>query len=684
MKKTFLLIITLIGFHLSFSQYCGNSGASVCTPAGTLVIPGFAPPADNLPVFINGQAQVTVLQFKNYDTLNFGGQLLTVQLLRFDSIGNLPTGLCWASNKASNTYNNQEDGCIRFSGTPCGAPGQYKLKIICTINVGVPIQTNLDAVGIKYWVRLKNNGDTDIALDTSQTTSFVAYGQTANCNGAIALSLGGNQTVCSGTTVTLSPSISNGQTPYSYSWSSTGNSLSCNNCQNPTTTITQNSTYTVTVTDANNNTATAQKTYTVSGSNLQITANGPTTFCQGGSVTLNAGAGYSAYHWSNNSSSQSISVNQSGTYTVTVTTSLSCTFTNSVSVTVNTPTISNYQIIANGPTSFCSGGSVTLNAGSGFTSYQWSDNSTTQTITVNQTGNYNVTVTGTDGCTYTDGQIVNTNASFSGQQVCIVTVDPTSGKNVIVWEKAGGFGIDSFKIYKETTILNQYQLIRKQGFGNFSTYEDAQSNPQQTSNRYVITTVDACGESQYSSAHKTIHLTSNVGINGEVNLIWNAYEGVSYPSFNIYRGSSPTNVAMLTQVSASTTSYTDLLPPAPPLYYQIEVINPNGCVPTAKTESYSSSLSNFVVVQSININEVAGDLDLRIYPIPAQDELNMVINENLVGAQLNIYNASGALVHSTKLATLNQKFDTKSFASGVYVAEVKTATDAKRVRWVKM
>ncbi|MEP7171564.1 MAG: hypothetical protein ABI855_19490, partial [Bacteroidota bacterium] len=53
---------------------------------------------------------------------------------------------------------------------------------------------------------------------------------------------------------------------------------------------------------------------------------------------------------------------------------------------------------ANGPLTFCPGGSVTLTANSG-ASYLWTPgNQTTQAITVNSTGNYSVRVTQSNGC----------------------------------------------------------------------------------------------------------------------------------------------------------------------------------------------------------------------------------------------------------------------------------------------
>lgn len=67
-----------------------------------------------------------------------------------------------------------------------------------------------------------------------------------------------------------------------------------------------------------------------------------------------------------------------------------------ITVTVNalpaTPTVT-----ANGATSFCTGGSVDLTA-SVATSYDWSNNATSQTITVTTSGTYSVTISDANGC----------------------------------------------------------------------------------------------------------------------------------------------------------------------------------------------------------------------------------------------------------------------------------------------
>ena len=69
-----------------------------------------------------------------------------------------------------------------------------------------------------------------------------------------------------------------------------------------------------------------------------------------------------------------------------------------MTVTVNAPPTA--TITPSGPTTFCTGGSVTLTASAG-SSYLWSNGATTQAINVTSSGNYSVTVTNASGCSAT-------------------------------------------------------------------------------------------------------------------------------------------------------------------------------------------------------------------------------------------------------------------------------------------
>lgn len=192
----------------------------------------------------------------------------------------------------------------------------------------------------------------------------------------------------------------NGSGGASYLWSpATG--LSSATIANPTASPSATTNYTLTVTSAAGcvSIPSAPVVVTVFPQPAVpvITAVGPVSFCQGGSVQLNAPAS-SAYLWSNGATTQSITVNQSGSYTVQTTSANGCVSNASAAtvVTVN-PLPAIPTITASGPTTFCNGGSVSLTSSASGT-YLWNTGASTQTITAQASGTFSVTVTNANGC----------------------------------------------------------------------------------------------------------------------------------------------------------------------------------------------------------------------------------------------------------------------------------------------
>jgi|GEM_PF-5661089 len=165
---------------------------------------------------------------------------------------------------------------------------------------------------------------------------------------------------------------------------------------------------TLTLTAANAQGCSDTQSINIPIANVQatITPSGPLTICPNGSVTLTASAGAS-YIWSNNTFARSVTVTQAGTYSVRVFDAAGC-WAVSQSVTVNVASPS-ATITPSGPTTFCAGGNVTLSAPNGY-SYNWSTGATTQSITVNQSNTYTVTVQDANGCTASSSASVTVNS----------------------------------------------------------------------------------------------------------------------------------------------------------------------------------------------------------------------------------------------------------------------------------
>jgi len=105
---------------------------------------------------------------------------------------------------------------------------------------------------------------------------------------------------------------------------------------------------------------------------------------------------YDSIIWSDGSHSQNLLVSESGTYTVRITnTNGGCESSDTIKVSLNSipyVNIGNNQIL-------CTGDSIILDAGVGFSAYNWSTGEQSQFVNIDTTGFYSVTVTDTSGCT---------------------------------------------------------------------------------------------------------------------------------------------------------------------------------------------------------------------------------------------------------------------------------------------
>lgn len=234
---------------------------------------------------------------------------------------------------------------------------------------------------------------TDVTVNPLPTATATAAGAT---------------TVCQGTSVVLNANTGTGLT---YQWKNNGTNIS--GATNATYSATTTGSYTVMVTNANGckNTSAAVAVTVNPVPAATITAASATTFCQGGSVVLNANTGTGlTYEWQlggapiGGATTGSYTANASGSYTVKVTNSFSCS-TTSAATTVMVNPLPTATASPAGPIAICAGSSTTLsaNTGTGLT-YQWQNGgtnisgATSATYAATAAGSYTVIVKNANNC----------------------------------------------------------------------------------------------------------------------------------------------------------------------------------------------------------------------------------------------------------------------------------------------
>ncbi|HMT28072.1 MAG TPA: hypothetical protein PKD91_02210 [Bacteroidia bacterium] len=230
---------------------------------------------------------------------------------------------------------------------------------------------------------------------------------TINPAPAATITAGGPTTICNGGTVSLTAS-----SEASYLWTPGGQTTQTIN-------VGSAGSYTVRVTNASGCSAISSATNVTVSSNptATITPSGATSFCAGGSVNLSASAG-AAYLWTpGGQTTQTISASSTGAYSVRVTNAAGCSAISS-NTNVNVIAAPNAAIAPNGPTNFCTGGSVTLTS-TGGASYLWTPGGqTSQSINVTSSGAYSVRVTNSSGCSAISSV---TNVSVNSSPIATIT-----------------------------------------------------------------------------------------------------------------------------------------------------------------------------------------------------------------------------------------------------------------------
>jgi thiol-disulfide isomerase/thioredoxin len=472
----------------------------------------------------------------------------------------------------------------------------------------------------------------------------------------------------------------------SYNWTTTNGGIISGQGSNTVTVMWgQNGPYQITLTESNGDCSDESTLFVVNNSCsisvAAVSADG-NTFCPGTTASIQAVTAASGvtYQWYLNGAALSgatnidLNIASGGNYQVMITQG-ACTAISQTLAVTELPAVVIPNLILNQSNPGCSGGSATITAeGGSFSSYLWSNGANTASIEVTASGDYTVELSDENGCVTMAGPVSVNFALQEAVPLCLVTVDPTTGHNVIVWEPVTSEVTNAYVVYKETNVADVYEPIGTVPYGSDGIFEDVNSNSAVQASRYKLALIDTCDiESSLSDLHKTIHLTSNLGVGNTVNLIWSHYEGFAFGSYTIYRGTTPDDMAVLATIASNLNSYTDLLPLTNG-YYMIEVEGVS-CDPS---RSVQTSKSNIINYEFVGVDEQMAS-QIKIYPNPATDRLTLQCAGGMRGATYDMYDATGRVVLTGPVTATTMDIDVSLLQAGLYVVRVNQST----LHWVK-
>ena len=480
MKKICTSFFAILIFVFELNAQCTVNAAAQTTP-------GVNPQASSCPCVVRGLTYNQTLQGKiqaSKDTTFTSPIPVTIHIVvdsvRLDSIQGLPTGITWT--KTPNVLQGGGNGAVCFNGITNAPTGTY----------------NLTGYGM-VWLRIQNSqfGIDSPYVYSGNLEQFSPFGgyylSVVNpgdpCHGvsALGVSLGNNQTVCSGTLVTLTPTTYNGQTPYSYSWSGTGNTLSCNSCASPTVTITQNSTYTVTVTDGASATATSTISYTVQQTvtpSVSVSPASPSV-CSSSSVNFTAtpsnGGASPTYAWLLNNtgtgvagSSYTLSNPANGdVVTCVLTSTATCASPPTVNSNAATVSLSNYFTTQPANTNPQIGNTAlfTVAVSNASSTYRWQLNSGTGFSDLSNAGSFS-------GVTTNTLTVSNVQASFNNYNFRCIVSSPVSCEDTsnVATLNVGAldirdFGVDKVAVFPNPATGNIYFNLPDEKVTTVEIYE---------------------------------------------------------------------------------------------------------------------------------------------------------------------------------------------------------------------
>jgi len=403
----------------------------------------------------------------------------------------------------------------------------------------------------------------------------------------------------------------------------------------------------------------------------------PTKLCDGNSINLYA---YSTapVKWNTGDTINTIRINKGGKYYAVSKSINGCTDTSEV-LEVILNSVKKLTIKSNSDTVVCLGDSVELELTTkfGFNSFFWNPfYNQTRKVKIGSSGNVNVyALDSVTGCGVLSNTIQVKILTPTLESLCMVTVDSATGKNKLIWSVTPNKRTAYYNIYRESNFSGEFDLIGDADLTTAGTFIDTQVNPKQRPFTYYIQAVDSCNNSdEYSryTAHTTLHLSANLGVNGENNLNWSDYVGI-YPlnTYTIYRSNNSGKFTAIASVASSVKSFSDLDPPSGKNRYYIGIKGKTSCDTTGSNLTINSNMVAFGIlgIPSISKNSIT------ISPNPSNDRVLICLTTKTKNpiCIYQVYNGSGQLVTSGSMSSCIH-LNVSNWKDGIYTFRTNNLT----------
>jgi hypothetical protein len=544
---------------------------------------------------------------------------------------------------------------------------------------------------IVTWTINDGNGNTATANQSVNVSGNVNFGLALN---ASSTNLNTAPMIASFTNGT--PNLSN----YNFIWYFGDGTMLASNASSVNHTYYFNGIYTVSLVATNStgcaDTLILTNYVTCTGGGLNtcnhtVTTNpsGVINACIGSPVPLNSSTSIfnGVYQWNRNgviisgASQPTYNATQDGNYTLTVFNSFGCPITSSVvQINYNLPSAIAPTITGTGNPGPCGNVAMVLTANGSFTNYLWSNGQTGNSISVTQGGSY--TVTGqSPACDAVSLPFNIVGSTAPVPPICMVTVDETDNKNIIIWEKPITALIQNFVILREDiNTPGVYTQIHSQDYVTLSEFKDTGSYANERAYRYKIAVEDTCnGYTVPSNAQRSMHLDvaqGNTVLSRQLN--WNVYQGQpqGYTHYLIFRETAPgnLNLVLIDSVPSIQTWYYDNTLTAiadTNRAYMIGYRITTPCVSSrASNQICQSNVTSIELpvidgVEDVNVNS----FDFAIYPNPNNGVFRIVLSSKQANKQWQVSAITllGAQVYARNFGdTKNMEMDLRHLTSGVY------------------